>query len=180
METIVSYKCESNGLINYREPSDRDNQPHLVRLSAVKTIDGEVIGGFDAIIKPDGWIIPNETIAFHGVTQSHANGQGKPEKEVINKFLKFCEGSTLITSSKYFNKRMIRIATKRYCHISVSDAWNDNEDHYCVISQAKKKMGMKKLTLEEAAKTYEFEYHKGDSMLDAETTAKIYFLINKD
>lgn len=179
MKITVSYKAESTGYFKAKEPSDSESQPHLVRLSAVKTLDGEIVEEFDKLIRPLGWEIPEKTIAFHGITNGQAILLGLPEKEVIESFLEFCEGSTLITPSKYFNKRMIRITTKRYCDISVSDSWRDNEDHHCVISQAKKQMGMKKLTLEEAAKTYEFDYEKGDSLLDAKTTAKIYSLINK-
>ncbi len=179
MKSIVSYKAESTGFAIHREPSDGDNQPHLVRLSAVKFVDGEEVEKFDEIVYPNGWFIPDKTVELHGITQSHAEKSGLHEVEVIDKFLQFCKNSTLITSSKLFNKRMIRIATKRYCDISVSDAWKNNEDHYCVISMAKKRMGMKKLNLAEAAKTYQFQYEHGDSMLDAKTTARIYFLINK-
>ena len=180
MKSIVSYKAESTDFAIHREPSDGDNQPHLVRLSAIKSVGGQTVDQFDAIILPEGWEIPSKTVEFHGITQMRATCQGIPEKEVINKFIEFCDGSTLITPSKYFNKRMIRIATKRYCDISVSDKWRDNEDHHCVLSMAKKQMGMKKLNLAEAAKTYQFQYEQGDSMLDAKTTARIYFLINKN
>lgn len=182
MKTIVSYKTETTGLPNWKAPSNDDRQPHLVRLSAIKydTENLNVISGFDFIIQPDGWVIPDETIELHGITNEHAHKSGIDEDTVVREFITFCEGSELITSNRAFNSRIIRIALKRHLTNQV-DEWKVREGTHCAISMAKKDLSIKKLTMMEAVNNYfpKENYAKGDPIGDCEFSAKIYFNLNK-
>jgi len=180
MKTIVSYKTETTGFPLYGEPSEDKRQPHLTRLSAIKydQDSGKLIAKFDVYICPGDWVISEEIENLVGITNEYATEHGIFEDEAINQFINFCEGSFLITSSKSFNKRIVRIALKRYCDPLACDKWKNNVLHDCVISLAKKDQGKKKLTMMEAAHAYHLDYEKGNSMSDAKAAADIYFLLH--
>lgn len=71
------YDTETTGLPkNWGAPlSDSDNWPRLVQLSFIFT-DGINQQEFDFIIKPNGFTIPAEAAAIHGITQERAMTEG--------------------------------------------------------------------------------------------------------
>lgn len=85
MKTILFYDTGTTGLPNWKTPSGGDDQPHMVQIGAVLCNEEtkEVIKELDVIIKHDGWVIPAETIAVHGINNEHAAMLGIPEKQAI-------------------------------------------------------------------------------------------------
>lgn len=71
------FDTETTGLPkNWQAPlSDSDNWPRLVQLSWVMS-NGLDRQEFNFIIKPNGFIIPAEASAIHGITQEAAEAQG--------------------------------------------------------------------------------------------------------
>ena len=54
-------------------PSDVDNWPHAVQVGWVLCKpDGSVEEERDAIVKPDGWTIPDAAARVHGITTERA------------------------------------------------------------------------------------------------------------
>uniref|UniRef100_UPI0035C670C3 exonuclease domain-containing protein n=1 Tax=Serratia quinivorans TaxID=137545 RepID=UPI0035C670C3 len=80
MKTIFTYDTETTGLPNWKVPSDSPEQPHLVQLAGVlsNAETGEEIQSMNVIIKPDGWEIPEEVTAVHGITTEYALEHGIP------------------------------------------------------------------------------------------------------
>jgi DNA polymerase III epsilon subunit-like protein len=65
---------------NYNAPvSDSSNWPRLVQLAWIMADDkGNVLKRKSVIIKPDGFVIPNNVSAIHGITTERAKQEGLP------------------------------------------------------------------------------------------------------
>lgn len=68
------------------------------------------------IIRPQGWDIPTETVAIHGVTTEQADKEGKPFVEVVTEFLDDAEKCPLICAHNvYFDTSIIKAAIMALC-----------------------------------------------------------------
>lgn len=169
MVMILPFDTETTGLPLWQEPSGHEDQPHLVQLAALlvnKDTRG-ITGQMDVIIKPDGWIIPDETAVIHGITTERAMDEGIPEAEALEMFLELYRQSHLrICHNTTFDNRMIRIALKRYQPDLISDEeWKDKSRYYCTLINSRKVMGGKSgHTLAEA-----YKHFTGEDFEDAHT-----------
>ena len=67
---IFFYDTETTGFPNPRAPRDHERQPHIVQLAALLTDDdGTERASVNLIVAPDGWNIPAETSAIHGIDE---------------------------------------------------------------------------------------------------------------
>lgn len=162
MSLILPFDTETTGLPDWKSPSEADHQPHLVQLAALLVNDKfEIIKQLDVIIKPNGWIIPDEVAAIHGITTERAMDEGIPEQEALAQLLEMSQGALRVAHNKNFDHRIIRIATKRYSDEATQDAWDNKDNFECTMQMAKPIMkmlpktrfGFKSPKLEEA---YEF------------------------
>lgn len=83
------FDTETTGLPNnYRAPvSDSDNWPRLVQLSwAWFDKDGHAWDRYDYIVKPEGFIIPEESTKIHRISHEQAVNEGRPLVEVMAEF----------------------------------------------------------------------------------------------
>lgn len=183
MKKVLSFKTETNGLPLWRARSNDEGQPHIVRLAAVlcDAETQEVIDQMDVVIRPEGWEIPQETIEVHGIAFDHAIEKGISESSAIEMFLGLVrKADAVVSSNKQFNSRIIRIALKRHAEEFHQEAWNDNkENHFCAVKMAKDDLGNKGIALDEALAHYTGNTAKNnDSLVNAESAAKVYFAIN--
>ena len=74
MKPILVFDVETTGLPLWNEPSEDPRQPHLVQLAALLVDDDtrQVISTLDVIVRPDGWLIPEDVAAVHGITTERA------------------------------------------------------------------------------------------------------------
>jgi len=187
-KTLIFFDTETTGIPVWKEPSEGENQPHLIQIAAELTDmeSREVIESMDVIIRPDGWEIPEETIELHGITEKIASAQGIPEKEAVQMFLDMHAKADLrVAHNKTFDERMIRIALKRYYDdldsedIQPSDIWKTGES-FCTMYGSRKAMGFKKLpTLAEAYEAATGKKLDGahNAMNDTKACRAIYFAI---
>ena len=84
------YDTETTGLPDWHQPSDGPQQPHIVQLAAclVDLDTRETIDSMDMIIRPDGWVIPDDVAEVHGITTERATAEGCNEHDVLMKFLR--------------------------------------------------------------------------------------------
>ncbi len=121
---LLPYDTETTGIPFWKEQSELEKQPHLVQLAAqrVNAHTREVEAELNHIIKPNGWIIPQECIDIHGITNEKAHDVGVPESEVVAEFLEFRLGVDYrIAFNQTFDERIIRIALKRYFPAAADD-----------------------------------------------------------
>lgn len=140
---IMPFDTETTGLPDWKQPSDSPQQPHLVQLAAhqVDADTRKVLQTLDVIIRPDGWEIPDEVAEIHGITTEHAMDVGIPEKLALEMFLAMWNGATQLAHNATFDRRIIRIGTKRYFDEAIQARWNDCE-YRCTMNMAKPIMQM--------------------------------------
>jgi len=183
MANLFFYDSETTGLPEWAKPSGDECQPHLVQLAGV-LVDSEtrkIMQSMDLIIKPDGWIIPDETIEIHGITNEKANAIGSPEKSVVEIFLLLCGNADRVAYNKNFDKRIIRIALKRYFSDPLQEdillKWAEKDSHHCSMKMAKEAIGVKSIKLKDAYKHFTGEPLRGahTAMADTLASMKVYF-----
>jgi DNA polymerase-3 subunit epsilon len=139
MKPILFFDTETTGLPDWKNPSDAPHQPHMVQLAAIlaNPETREMIAFMDVIIKPDGWTIPEETIAIHGITNERALEEGIPEKEAFDQFVEMWGRSDFrVAFNEIFDARILRIASFRFSETPLIEAWKDAPAQ-CAMKMAK-------------------------------------------
>lgn len=96
---ILVFDTETTGVPKkYSAPvSDLENWPRLVQLGwFAMHDDGTPAGSMEYIIKPDGFVIPEEASAIHHITQADAEIKGIPISKVLASFLYVVKQTTLL------------------------------------------------------------------------------------
>lgn len=182
---ILSFDTETTGLPIWSVPSESEEQPHIVQLGAILFDEEtkEIKQEFDVIVKPDGWIIPDEVAEIHGITTERAMDEGIAEKEALEQFLDvYGKAKLRIAHNTTFDNRIIRIALKRYLPDLISDEeWKNKDAYYCTLINARKIMGGKTgHTLSECYLHFtgkELE-NAHTAMADARACMEIYLAMN--
>lgn len=124
MKIALFYDTETTGLPLFSEPSEHPGQPHIVQLGAV-LVDLDTrreLASMDVIVKPEGWTIPAEVAAIHGITQEHAMDVGIPEAAAVEMLLALWAQRTRIGHNESFDARIVRIACMRHA-AAFADPW---------------------------------------------------------
>jgi DNA polymerase III epsilon subunit-like protein len=106
MENILIFDTETTGLppkgANYE--TDFESFPHIVQLAWF--MNGE---SNNFIIKPEGYVIPDDVVAIHGITTQIANEKGTPFRLVIAKFIGDClVANKIVAHNVYFDTSIIK------------------------------------------------------------------------
>lgn len=192
---ILVYDTETTGLPILREPSESDSQPHIVEIAALLySPTGDLVDEFCALVKPDGWTIPQEMADIHGITQEQAMDEGVPEADAVAGYLALHKRAGLrVAHNESFDARILRIAIKRYGvgatqeeRDTLADLYKAGES-YCTCWANKPVLaipgprGHKLPTLAEAYQHYfgtvpEVAHR---ARADAEACARIYFAMQQ-
>lgn len=123
---MIFYDTETTGLPIWGEPSEGDNQPHIVQLAAilVNPETRETREHIDVIIRPDGWIIPDDVAAIHGITTERAMDEGIPESVALDMLMSLWDPDALrVAHNQSFDERLVRIALKRFKDDDLAETW---------------------------------------------------------
>lgn len=126
MNLALFYDSETTGLPLFKEPSEHPGQPHIVQLAAclVDVDTRQTISSMDVIIRPDGWIIPDDVAAVHGITTGHALDVGIPEAMAVGMFMELhTKCSFRVAHNEQFDARILRIALMRLVGQEAADNW---------------------------------------------------------
>ncbi len=125
MNLKLFYDTETTGLPDFKAPSESAHQPHIVQLAAllVDLDTRETIQSIDVIIRPDGWTIPDEVAAVHGITTQHALDVGIPESLAVSMFMELWAGRARVAHNEQFDARIVRIALMRFHSEDAADIW---------------------------------------------------------
>jgi DNA polymerase III subunit epsilon len=126
---MVAYDSETTGLPLWKLPSEHPDQPHIVQLAAcLFDVDTrKVLSTLDVMVRPDGWLIPDEVSAIHGITTEMAADLGVPESLAVEMLLDLVGDRTRIGHNEPFDARMVRIACMRHFEPSQADAWKEGD-----------------------------------------------------
>lgn len=106
MERVLFFDTETTGLPPKGKKWEKDfNEfPHVV--SFTWWFDDEFK---DRIIKPEGYIIPEEATAVHGITQAQAEANGIPYQSVVDEFLRDAlVAEKVIAHNIYFDSSIVK------------------------------------------------------------------------
>ncbi|MCB2251822.1 3'-5' exonuclease [Pseudomonas chlororaphis] len=122
-DLICFFDTETTGLPLFRDPSDDPRQPHIVDICALLyTPQGELVDSFEAMVRPDGWVIPDDVAVIHGITTEMALEQGIPEEEAVAGFMSIMAQAGLrVAHNVSFDDRILRIGLKRFFGEEVAD-----------------------------------------------------------
>ena len=128
------YDTETQHLPLFSEPSEDPRQPHIVQWGAI-LVDmdtREELETLDVLVKPDGWVIPDETIAIHGITNERAHAEGIPAIEALDRFMALWTTNDQVVRVGFnepFDARMVRIALFRHVNQAAADNWKSGLFH---------------------------------------------------
>lgn len=139
---LLFFDLETTGLPAFKAPSDAPHQPHIVQFAAalIDPVTRTERACIDLIVHPDGWTIPDEVAAIHGITNDIATGCGVPEMTVANLFLALRAQCTLeVAHNIPFDRRIMRIAMLRYGmsreEVEASEA-SEAGEQFCTMKTA--------------------------------------------
>lgn len=137
-QLICVFDTETTGLPAFKLPSTDPSQPHIVDICALLyTPEGELVDSFEAMIKPDGWVIPDEVAAIHGITTEMALAEGIPETEALLGFLAvWRQASVRVAHNVAFDDRILRIGLTRFFGDEIADDFKAGAS-YCTCLNSK-------------------------------------------
>jgi DNA polymerase-3 subunit epsilon len=190
---LIAFDTETTGLPLFNERSHDPRQPHIVELALLLFDDaGTETKHTRVIVKPDGWEIPADMTAIHGISHEQAMDEGIPEAGAADLFLAWQARATLrVAHNEGFDRRILRIAmTRAGIERDVIEA-TEARASYCTCNNAKpivnlaptvKMMakgmnGPKPPSLIECVRHFFGEELPGahGAMVDARACARLYF-----
>jgi DNA polymerase-3 subunit epsilon len=128
VDLALFYDTETTGLPLFSEPSEDPRQPHIVQLAGV-LVDlaaRKTVASIDLIVRPEGWTIPDEVAAIHGITTERALALGVPEPMAVRMLMELWgRGGVRVGHNESFDARILRIALKRYEGDAAADVWKE-------------------------------------------------------
>lgn len=93
------FDCETTGKASFSLPPEHPSQPRLVQLGA-QLLDSDFIvrAEINMIVRPDGYTIPDEVAAIHGITQAIAERDGLAEPFVLSCFAALCHKAAVLVA----------------------------------------------------------------------------------
>jgi len=190
---ILVFDTETTGIPDFKARSVDPAQPHIVQMALIIYGD-DLVSTQDTsvIVRPDGWIIPPEMTAIHGISHERAMDEGVPEKDAAEMFLVAqAKASLRVAHNESFDRRILRIAMTRAGIERDVIEFTEARQSYCTCQASKpilnlpptdKMMasgfnGPKPPKLEECIKHFFGEELPGshDALIDAQACARIYF-----
>jgi DNA polymerase-3 subunit epsilon len=141
MKTILIYDTETTGLPNFNLPSSDPSQPHITQIAAqlCEEETGEVLGGMDFMIRPDGYVIPPELEVLTGITTERALKYGIGAREALVMFMDFWALCDMrVAHNESFDARILRIALMRHTinDPTTPDKWKEG-GAFCTLNSSK-------------------------------------------
>lgn len=112
---VLFFDTETTGFPNRQLPLDHPDQPHVCQIGAIlMDADKKVRAEINLIIKPDGWVIPEEASRIHGITQQTAERYGVAAKGALSLFYRLAEtAGCIVAHNAGFDKLLIEIMGER-------------------------------------------------------------------
>lgn len=101
---ILFFDTETTGKTDFNS-GPGVHQPHVVQLASLLTDEtGKERASLSLIIKPEGWTVPNEAAAIHGITTEIAEQCGVPLLAALSVFSMLCsQANTLVAHNIDFD-----------------------------------------------------------------------------
>jgi len=111
------FDTETTGLPkSWKAPvTDLGNWPHIVQIAwALFDDSGAQLGFHDFLIKPEGFVIPENATAIHGISTEKALSEGRRAAEVLKEFSEATRrAARLVAHNLDFDEKMVRVELLR-------------------------------------------------------------------
>ena len=148
MTRIIMFDTETTGLpVNKKESAliSSNNWPDIVSICWMVFENRTLVRTENHIISPNGWIIPEESIRIHGITQERAQAEGRPLEEVLNKFRADIESACyIIAHNLQFDKNVVFNAYMWRLNMNPMKFWNTDAE-FCTQEASKDEMKLRSL-----------------------------------
>src|SRR5580698_937031 len=136
---IITFDTETTGLADFKARSADPAQPHIVQLAVVTyDDDGAELSANSLIIRPDGWMVPPEMTAIHGISHERAMDEGVPEAIAVELFISIqARGWLRVAHNESFDRRIMRIAMTRAGIVRDFIEAIESRMAYCTCNAAK-------------------------------------------
>ncbi|MDA3802389.1 MAG: 3'-5' exonuclease [Patescibacteria group bacterium] len=185
------FDTETTGLPkNYQAPlDDFSNWPRLVQIAwSLYDAEGNHWGSHCYVIKPDGFVIPEEVAKIHRVSQERAEREGVPLQEALDKFINDVKTSSYIVAHnidfdhKIVGSEFLRMGKKEYLdnmNLANQICTMKSSVHFCKISNGRGSYKWPNLTelYRSLFATNFSDAH--DALVDVNACARCFFELKK-
>lgn len=183
------FDTETTGLPkSFKAPvEDLNNWPRMVQLAwQVYNFNGELVENKNYIIKPEGYIIPDEVAKIHRITQERAEREGLDLLEALSDFKKDSDNSEFIVAhnmsfdEKIVAAELLRKEQENFFPFLRKICTMKSTVNFCRIS-ARNKNGYKWPNLTELHQCLfreDFE-DAHDALIDVKACARCFFELKK-
>lgn len=183
MNHVLIFDTETNGKANFKKPASDPSQPMIVQLAALLCDEtGHEVSSLNTLVKTDGWDIPPEVIAVHGITKEKADTDGIALADAINEFNALVTQADVIVAHNFAFDKLIydaaihRLAVANIVSLKRSFCTMQATTNLCRIRSP---WGYKWPKLIEAYRHLFNEGFEGahDALADVRACARVYFRI---
>ena len=165
--------------------SDTNNWPRLVQVAwLIFDLDGNRVGGQEYLIKPEGYIIPEDASRIHGITTFTAMERGKELLNVLGEFNNEIDNASILVAhnysfdSKIIQAEMFRMGIKTSLQYKKSICTMESSTNFCQIPG---KVGYKWPKLSDLhIKLFGRDFEEAHSaIIDIEATARCFWRLKE-
>lgn len=143
---LTVFDLETTGLPLWKEPSEHPGQPRICSIAWIDCDDvAEPIKGgrHYHLIKPDGWTVPAEVVAIHGLTTERLMDEGLPLEGVLEDFFASVGKSAYrVAYNHSFDNRMVRIEQCRLSHDETLLGWWSTGASRCAMAPMTRRVNL--------------------------------------
>ena len=141
--TTIIFDTETTGLPRNKWRTalqGPNNWPDLVSICwLVYDTDWELVRKEYHVVRPEGWTIPAESSAIHGITQAVAAASGEPLAVVLGRFAEDLKTATrLVAHNMAFDKNVVQGAFKWRLGVEPAPFWPAVE--FCTMEASRELM----------------------------------------
>lgn len=110
------FDVETTGLFKYRLAADDPSQPRVCQIAGALVSEDERVPlkTYEAIIKPDGWTVPEGATEIHGLTTEKCADLGIPIKEALDGFMALYDRALVLAAfGMTFDSKALRAELRR-------------------------------------------------------------------
>ena len=115
MTKYMIIDTEGTGLFDYKKPADAEGQPRLAEIAILFVNEAlEIEREYHALVKPDGWTMPEATTKIHGLTQEMLEADGVPVSEILTVYNDgISEGRVFVAHNQQHDGKQLRAELRR-------------------------------------------------------------------